>query len=276
LIESVLGKLDVITLDTVRATMRSCIEIYQTNKKNPIRIILRRGRDSNPRYPNGYNGFRDRPIQPLSHLSNIIPVKYIDNLAKFQHGCHIWSLIRRGREISSIVGTMHSGNYVITHNSNGYYSCMATNTRYRHSRQREIILTIVQNSQAHPTAEWIYEKAREEIPRISLGTVYRNLKLLSNRNLIREIQIGDSQTRYDSHHQDHGHFICTHCGTIFDLMTVDSSHQRMSIERKIRCYIHSYRLDYFGICHRCRKDGRKSQKLVHHERKGKKAAYGRP
>jgi Fe2+ or Zn2+ uptake regulation protein len=165
---------------------------------------------------------------------------------------------------------------VIIHNSNCYYFPMSENIRNRHSKQRETILKIIQNTYTHPTAEWIYEKVRNDIPRISLGTVYRNLRFMSTQGIIRELQIGDSQTRYDSHHQDHGHFICIRCQMIFDLENIDTSHRRRSIERKIQCHIISYRLDYFGICHQCRKDERKSKKIKNHERNGKKTEIRRP
>jgi Fe2+ or Zn2+ uptake regulation protein len=57
----------------------------------------------------------------------------------------------------------------------------------RYSRQREHILKIVQNTDSHPTADWVYEQARAVIPNISLGTVYRNLNLLVEEGLIQAL-----------------------------------------------------------------------------------------
>ena len=145
----------------------------------------------------------------------------------------------------------------------------------RHSRQREKVFRIVQSTRTHPTAEWVFEKVRKEMPRISLGTVYRNLRLMSMQGTIRELQIGGSQTRYDSHCQDHQHFICVSCQMIVDLENTDSSENHRSIERKYRCHIDSYRLDYFGLCRRCRKN-RGLQKKENTERNGKKVISGRP
>src|SRR5260221_14702444 len=60
----------------------------------------------------------------------------------------------------------------------------------RESRQRDVVLAVVRSTMDHPTAEWVYRQARRNLPRISLGTVYRNLKKLASEGLIREIHIG--------------------------------------------------------------------------------------
>ncbi|HYE80275.1 MAG TPA: transcriptional repressor, partial [bacterium] len=50
--------------------------------------------------------------------------------------------------------------------------------RYNYSRQREVIYRILAGTTCHPTAEWIFQRAKEELPQLSLGTVYRNLQIL--------------------------------------------------------------------------------------------------
>lgn len=59
------------------------------------------------------------------------------------------------------------------------------------SKQKEAILDVLRNTKSHPTAEWIYTKAREEIPNLSLGTVYRNLSLFVSEGMISKISVGD-------------------------------------------------------------------------------------
>jgi Fur family peroxide stress response transcriptional regulator len=59
----------------------------------------------------------------------------------------------------------------------------------RGSKQREAILRILQSTDIHPTADWIYMEVKKVIPNISLGTVYRNLNLLRDEGLIREVII---------------------------------------------------------------------------------------
>jgi Fur family transcriptional regulator, peroxide stress response regulator len=87
----------------------------------------------------------------------------------------------------------------------------------RHSRQRDIILRIVRDTDSHPTAEWIYERARRKIPNLSLGTVYRNLNLLVEEHAIQRVMTGDGVVRYDRRLGDHAHFVCTETGRVMDV-----------------------------------------------------------
>jgi Fe2+ or Zn2+ uptake regulation protein len=87
----------------------------------------------------------------------------------------------------------------------------------RRSRQRDVILRIVRGTDSHPTAEWVYERARRKIPNLSLGTVYRNLTLLVEENAIQRVMTGDGAVRYDRRLGDHAHFICTETGEVTDL-----------------------------------------------------------
>ena len=86
----------------------------------------------------------------------------------------------------------------------------------RSSFQRDTIHKVVQSTKCHPTADWVYLKARKIVPHISLGTVYRNLKQLSNNGLIRTIQDG-SVTKYDGNMKAHHHLKCSQCGSITDI-----------------------------------------------------------
>ena len=86
----------------------------------------------------------------------------------------------------------------------------------RNSKQRDLILNIINASYCHPTAEAIYEKARSEIPNISLGTVYRNLDLLYSLGSIRRINLENSTYRYDRAWDNHAHLVCSKCGDIIE------------------------------------------------------------
>ena len=86
----------------------------------------------------------------------------------------------------------------------------------RYSKQREIIYDLLKSTKSHPTAEWIYEKARERDASISLGTVYRNLKFLCETGRAVAINTSDSKVHYDACIDCHGHFVCDGCGKIYD------------------------------------------------------------
>lgn len=87
----------------------------------------------------------------------------------------------------------------------------------RYSRQRECILNYLRSVTSHPTAETVYEAVRKEIPNISLGTVYRNLKQLEDEGDIITISSTLDRLNYDGCVKPHQHFICSVCNRIIDL-----------------------------------------------------------
>ena len=87
----------------------------------------------------------------------------------------------------------------------------------KYSRQRETIRNHLTGRMDHPTAEMIYTALKEEDPKLSLGTVYRNLALLTEQGEIRKIQTANGPDRYDGNRTEHYHFLCRKCCQIFDL-----------------------------------------------------------
>lgn len=87
----------------------------------------------------------------------------------------------------------------------------------RNTRQRTVILEKLRQVYSHPTADEICVMTREELPRVSLGTVYRNLELLARQGDILCIENGSSQKRFDANTAPHHHVRCTQCGRIADL-----------------------------------------------------------
>ena len=87
----------------------------------------------------------------------------------------------------------------------------------KYSRQREAIKTFLAGRYDHPTAETVYLGIKEEFPNISLGTVYRNLSLLSDIGEIQKLSTGIGPDRFDGNPALHYHFICKHCGSVLDL-----------------------------------------------------------
>ncbi len=86
----------------------------------------------------------------------------------------------------------------------------------RYSQQKEVILNLIYSTKSHPTVDWIYNNARTQIPNISLGTVYRNLKQLEKDKLIMTIFDGNI-ARYDSNMEQHDHLKCNICGDLIDI-----------------------------------------------------------
>lgn len=85
------------------------------------------------------------------------------------------------------------------------------------SRQRELIVSEVLNSDEHLTADAIYERLKKENPNLSLGTVYRNLTQLSDNGMIARVNIPGDPVRFDGNLSKHDHFLCESCGKIIDI-----------------------------------------------------------
>ena len=84
------------------------------------------------------------------------------------------------------------------------------------SKKRDAILRILQSTDSHPTAEWIHTQVRQIFPKISLGTVYRNLTLFRQMGEIISIGKVDGQERFDADISLHGHFVCNTCYAVID------------------------------------------------------------
>lgn len=86
-----------------------------------------------------------------------------------------------------------------------------------YSRQREAILSVLRSTDTHPTANWVYNKVKEQIPNISLGTVYRNLAELQKSGEIISLSVGDGHDHFDGDCSAHIHLHCKICGKIYDI-----------------------------------------------------------
>lgn len=120
----------------------------------------------------------------------------------------------------------------------------------RHSKQRDLILEIVQGTNEHPTADWVYTEARKFLPNISLGTVYRNLgQLVANKNL--NIVNVNGIVHYDAFLSNHQHFQCTSCGKVFDI-EISTKEFVSQIDTKTNHKIDKCQVQLFGICEKCK------------------------
>ena len=121
----------------------------------------------------------------------------------------------------------------------------------RKSKQKEAIFKLLKGTNAHPTAEWIYERVRREIPNISLGTVYRNLKLLKQEETISALDLTGTLSRYDGNAQSHYHFRCEQCGYIFDVDEPVNTEIDKKLAQKTGFKVAHHRLEFRGLCNDC-------------------------
>lgn len=124
----------------------------------------------------------------------------------------------------------------------------------KYSRQRESIKNYLLTTREHPSADTVYSHVKEEFPNISLGTVYRNLKLLANLGEIAKISSPDSVDRFDGFVQPHNHFFCTCCRRILDLdlSMEEISRLNQAAAETFDGQIESSNTIFYGKCSDCK------------------------
>ena len=128
---------------------------------------------------------------------------------------------------------------------------MLSETSLRLTKQRQIILESLRSVTSHPTADEVYEMIRKRMPNISLGTVYRNLEILSDKGVIQKLDVGGSKKRFDGKVETHSHLRCTECGRVDDV-DFQADH---SLEEKVAALteykIIKHSLQFIGVCPAC-------------------------
>ncbi len=124
----------------------------------------------------------------------------------------------------------------------------------RYSKQRQLILETLMNLPIHPTAEQLYEKVKDEMPSISLGTVYRNLSLLVEQHQIRRFESpGEVSVRYDGRNDDHSHLVCNVCKRVYDI-NIDSFKDLDDTLTTLTGFkVEEHDIVLKGICKECQK-----------------------
>lgn len=123
--------------------------------------------------------------------------------------------------------------------------------KLRHSHQRERIYEYLTQSREHPSAEMVYNDLRSEIPNLSIGTVYRNLKLLEELGKVRRVTSFQGIERYDTVCEDHVHFLCGSCGILHDLENADIKDIRASLTLEDGYEFSKLDLTITGLCPDC-------------------------
>lgn len=125
----------------------------------------------------------------------------------------------------------------------------------RYSRQRESIYQTVLQSAEHPTADMVYSALRSDYPKLSLGTVYRNLNQLADAGRLKKIPMPDGSCRFDKTVRSHSHIVCERCGQVADVMLPALTALSESIERETAYTLSSYDVVMRGLCKHCRESG---------------------
>ena len=120
------------------------------------------------------------------------------------------------------------------------------------TKQRELILNAIMESNTHPTADELFQEIRIQLPTISLATVYRNLNMLSSDGIIKKIEMPDMPDRFDWRVTVHDHLYCEKCGRVFDFTLPEALDKQ--IEEVSGMHVKQYSLVAKGICSDCMKN----------------------
>ena len=122
----------------------------------------------------------------------------------------------------------------------------------KHFRKRDAILSCVRSTDVHPSADWVFDQVRKEIPDISLATVYRNLALFKQQGLIASVATVRGVERFDGNTDPHVHFICQNCDAVIDLPQLSVPHS-LSVQaaHHIGGTVDVCQLSFTGICYHC-------------------------
>jgi len=119
------------------------------------------------------------------------------------------------------------------------------------THQREIIYCALRSMHDHPSPEAVYELVRQEIPSISLGTVYKNIKTFVDSGLLKEVSLHHGSTRLETNMEPHHHMVCTKCKAIIDLEG-DALEPVRTIKRLPKGFqAHRYSVEVLGLCQSC-------------------------
>lgn len=117
--------------------------------------------------------------------------------------------------------------------------------------QRRIIYRVLASSRDHPTAESVFLKIRSQAPKLSLATVYRNLRLFAEAGIVDSVATGDSFARFDGNTEPHHHLICRRCGSIADYYAPPIEDFTPPTAALGGFEVQSMKMNFFGVCASC-------------------------
>ena len=121
----------------------------------------------------------------------------------------------------------------------------------RQTFQKSLTLEAVKEMQCHPTADRVYDYVCQKYPEISRATIYRNLNQLSEAGLIGRVKNPYGADRFDHIPQKHHHFICTKCGSIYNVTIPDVSTLEDSCKQQLGCKVEEDQIFFSGVCKDC-------------------------
>ena len=135
--------------------------------------------------------------------------------------------------------------------SGGSLAVLQKQQDLRMTRQRKVIIEELRKVDTHPSADEVYEMVRKHLPRISLGTVYRNLEILSQNGEIQKLELGCTLKRFDGIAKNHYHIRCLECDRVVDAPADFDVTVNHDLKNATDFKIMGHKLEFIGICPNC-------------------------
>jgi Fur family peroxide stress response transcriptional regulator len=130
----------------------------------------------------------------------------------------------------------------------------------KHSKNRDEILRVIRSTSSHPSARWVYDQLKPACPRLSLGTVYRNIRTCRETGELASVGIVRGEERFDGRVEPHPHFICSRCGSVIDIdgtgdetLGIPPAAEGPDGETGAGLYVDHRRTVFYGLCGDCRR-----------------------
>lgn len=124
------------------------------------------------------------------------------------------------------------------------------------TKQRELIINILKQSDRHLTADEIFFLAKLKMPSIAMATVYNNLNAMNDAGLIRRLHIDGAADCFDKIMEPHDHLLCDACGKITDIQIPALSR---TIESTLGTEIEDYELTVHYTCPDCKRSSKRER-----------------
>jgi len=129
----------------------------------------------------------------------------------------------------------------------------------KYSKQREIILDALLCDRTHPTAGELYDRLKKEYPKLSLGTVYRNLNVLTDTGSIKRLSFPGQSDRFDVNTDEHFHLMCEKCGKVEDVTLSHLAEMDREVLHQTGFQVGTHQIVLKGLCRSCNNKKREGE-----------------
>ena len=117
---------------------------------------------------------------------------------------------------------------------------------FKLTNQRELVISILENSEDHPDVDELFTRALEKDKSVSIATVYRTVKLLEDANFIEKLEFGDGRARYEETGEHHEHLIDVETGEVIEFIDHELEELKEKIASRMGYKLVEHKLELFG------------------------------